>query len=122
MDYTHDWVNLLLAFQLAYSTSAHLVTGKTPSILEEGWKPFLPVDYLKRNLRSVHTTVKDFQKECGKQHVKILNNVWWKQKYAINRDMTRVTKTLTSGKETKSLSQHETSKIWKVLRKWETHL
>ncbi|MBW0468358.1 hypothetical protein O181_008073 [Austropuccinia psidii MF-1] len=33
--YTHDWVTLLPAVQLAYNTSQHSTTGKTPSLVEK---------------------------------------------------------------------------------------
>ncbi|MBW0530162.1 hypothetical protein O181_069877 [Austropuccinia psidii MF-1] len=46
-DYTHDWVTLLPAVQLAYNTSQHSTTGKPPSLVERGWNPLLPVDHLK---------------------------------------------------------------------------
>ncbi|MBW0575575.1 hypothetical protein O181_115290 [Austropuccinia psidii MF-1] len=34
--YTHDWVTLLPAAQLAYNTSQHSTTGKTPALVEKG--------------------------------------------------------------------------------------
>ncbi|MBW0594154.1 hypothetical protein O181_133869 [Austropuccinia psidii MF-1] len=34
--YTHDWVTLLQAVQLAYNTSQHYTTGKTPALVEKG--------------------------------------------------------------------------------------
>ncbi|MBW0580772.1 hypothetical protein O181_120487 [Austropuccinia psidii MF-1] len=34
--YTHDWVNLLPEVQLAYNTSQHYATGKSPSLVEKG--------------------------------------------------------------------------------------
>ncbi|MBW0584142.1 hypothetical protein O181_123857 [Austropuccinia psidii MF-1] len=58
--YTHDWVTLLPAFQLAYNTSQHSTTGKTPAVVEKGWNPLLPVDHLKKNLLTIHPTAKDF--------------------------------------------------------------
>ncbi|MBW0556437.1 hypothetical protein O181_096152 [Austropuccinia psidii MF-1] len=54
--YTHDWVTLLPAVQLAYSTSKHSTTGKTPALIEKGWNPLLPVDHLKKNLLTIHST------------------------------------------------------------------
>ncbi|MBW0499747.1 hypothetical protein O181_039462 [Austropuccinia psidii MF-1] len=45
--YTHDWVTLVSAVQLAYNTCQHSTTGKSPSWVEKGWNPLLPVDYLK---------------------------------------------------------------------------
>ncbi|MBW0528234.1 hypothetical protein O181_067949 [Austropuccinia psidii MF-1] len=58
--YTHDWVTLLPAVQLAYNTSQHSTTGKTTSLVEKGWNPLLPVDHLKKNLLTIHPTAKDF--------------------------------------------------------------
>ncbi|MBW0556528.1 hypothetical protein O181_096243 [Austropuccinia psidii MF-1] len=34
--YTHDWVSLLPAVKLAYDTSQHSTTGKTPALVEKG--------------------------------------------------------------------------------------
>ncbi|MBW0588075.1 hypothetical protein O181_127790 [Austropuccinia psidii MF-1] len=58
--YTHDWVTLLPAVQLAYNKSQHSTTGKKPALVEKGWDPLLPVDHLKKNLLSIHPTAKDF--------------------------------------------------------------
>ncbi|MBW0572649.1 hypothetical protein O181_112364 [Austropuccinia psidii MF-1] len=58
--YTHDWVTLLPAVQLAYNTSQHSTTGKTPALVEKGWNPLLPVDRLKKSLLTIHPTAKDF--------------------------------------------------------------
>ncbi|MBW0592944.1 hypothetical protein O181_132659 [Austropuccinia psidii MF-1] len=58
--YTHDWVTLLPAVQLAYNTSQHLTTGRTPALVEKGWNPLYPVDHLKKNLLTIHPTSKDF--------------------------------------------------------------
>ncbi|MBW0517039.1 hypothetical protein O181_056754 [Austropuccinia psidii MF-1] len=67
--YTHDWVTLLQAVQLAYNTSQHSITGKTPALVEKGWNPLLPVDPLKKDLLTIHPTVKDFhemwKRACG---------------------------------------------------------
>ncbi|MBW0495960.1 hypothetical protein O181_035675 [Austropuccinia psidii MF-1] len=58
--YTHDWVTLLPAFQLAYNTSQNSTTGETPALVEKGWNPLLPVDHVKKNLVTIHPTAKDF--------------------------------------------------------------
>ncbi|MBW0562403.1 hypothetical protein O181_102118 [Austropuccinia psidii MF-1] len=58
--YTHDWVNLLPAVQLAYNTIQHSTSGKTPALVEKGWNPLLGVDHLKKNLLTIHPTAKDF--------------------------------------------------------------
>ncbi|MBW0548047.1 hypothetical protein O181_087762 [Austropuccinia psidii MF-1] len=58
--YTHDWVTLLPAVQLAYNTSQHFTIGKTPALVEKGWNPLLPLDHLKKNLLTIHSTAKDF--------------------------------------------------------------
>ncbi|MBW0579545.1 hypothetical protein O181_119260 [Austropuccinia psidii MF-1] len=58
--YTHDWVTLLPAVQLAYNTSQHSTSGKTPALVEKGWNPLLPVDHLKKNRLTIHPTANDF--------------------------------------------------------------
>ncbi|MBW0501207.1 hypothetical protein O181_040922 [Austropuccinia psidii MF-1] len=58
--YTHDWVTLQPAVQLACNTSQHSTTEKTPAVVEKGWNPLLPVDHLKKNLLTIHPTAKDF--------------------------------------------------------------
>ncbi|MBW0571044.1 hypothetical protein O181_110759 [Austropuccinia psidii MF-1] len=58
--YTHDWVTLLPAVQLAYNTNQHSTAGKTPALVEKGWNPLLPVDHLKKYLLTIHPTAKDF--------------------------------------------------------------
>ncbi|MBW0564200.1 hypothetical protein O181_103915 [Austropuccinia psidii MF-1] len=42
--FTHDWCTLIPALELAYKTSIHASTGKTPAMLEKGWNPKLLVD------------------------------------------------------------------------------
>ncbi|MBW0492534.1 hypothetical protein O181_032249 [Austropuccinia psidii MF-1] len=59
-EYTHDWVTLLPAVQLAYNTSKNSTTGKTPAVVEKGLHPLLPVDHLEKNLLTIHSTAKDF--------------------------------------------------------------
>ncbi|MBW0511584.1 hypothetical protein O181_051299 [Austropuccinia psidii MF-1] len=58
--YTHDWVTLLRAVQLAYNTGQHSTMGKTPALVGKGWNPLLPVDHLKRNLLTIHPTAIEF--------------------------------------------------------------
>ncbi|MBW0552402.1 hypothetical protein O181_092117 [Austropuccinia psidii MF-1] len=58
--YTHDWVTLLPEFQLAYNTSQHFTTGKSPSLVEKAWNPLFPVNHLKKKLLTIHPTAKDF--------------------------------------------------------------
>ncbi|MBW0469264.1 hypothetical protein O181_008979 [Austropuccinia psidii MF-1] len=58
--YTHDWVTLLPEFQLAYNTSQHSTTGKTPSLVEKGWNNLWPVDHLKKSLLTLHPTGNNF--------------------------------------------------------------
>ncbi|MBW0484321.1 hypothetical protein O181_024036 [Austropuccinia psidii MF-1] len=59
-EYNHDWVTVLPEIQLPYNTSQHPTTGKSPSLVEKGWNPLLPVDHLKKNLLTIHPTAKDF--------------------------------------------------------------
>ncbi|MBW0541049.1 hypothetical protein O181_080764 [Austropuccinia psidii MF-1] len=44
------------SLELAYKTSIHASTGKTPAILEKGWNPKIPVDTLKEDLVDIHPT------------------------------------------------------------------
>ncbi|MBW0480828.1 hypothetical protein O181_020543 [Austropuccinia psidii MF-1] len=46
--YNHDWVTLLPAVQVVYKTSQNYTTGKSPSLVEKGWDPLLPVDRLNK--------------------------------------------------------------------------
>ncbi|MBW0523054.1 hypothetical protein O181_062769 [Austropuccinia psidii MF-1] len=57
---THDWVTLQPAIQLAYNTSQHSTTGKSPSLLGKLWNPAFPVDHLNKNLLTIHLKPKDF--------------------------------------------------------------
>ncbi|MBW0544033.1 hypothetical protein O181_083748 [Austropuccinia psidii MF-1] len=58
--YTHDWVKHLPGVQLAYKISQHFTTGKSPSLVENGWNPPLAVGHLKKNLLTIHPTAKYF--------------------------------------------------------------
>ncbi|MBW0482353.1 hypothetical protein O181_022068 [Austropuccinia psidii MF-1] len=58
--YTNDWVTLIPAVKLAYNTSQNSTTGESPSLVEKGRNPLLPVDLLKENLLTIHPTAKDF--------------------------------------------------------------
>ncbi|MBW0495731.1 hypothetical protein O181_035446 [Austropuccinia psidii MF-1] len=58
--YTHYWVILLPAVQLACNTTQHSTPGKSPSLAEKGKNPLFPVDYLKKNLLTIYITAKDF--------------------------------------------------------------
>ncbi|MBW0465273.1 hypothetical protein O181_004988 [Austropuccinia psidii MF-1] len=58
--YTHYWVTLIPEAQLAYNTSQHYTTGKSPSLAEKGWNTLLPEDNLKKNLLTIHPTAKHF--------------------------------------------------------------
>ncbi|MBW0512388.1 hypothetical protein O181_052103 [Austropuccinia psidii MF-1] len=53
---THDWCTLIPELELAYQTSIHYSTGKTPAILEKGWNPKLSVDTLKKDLVDINPT------------------------------------------------------------------
>ncbi|MBW0528013.1 hypothetical protein O181_067728 [Austropuccinia psidii MF-1] len=64
--YTHDWVTLLPEVQLAYNTAQHSTAGKSPSLVEKGWNPLLPVDHLKKNLLTIHPTANYSHDMCKK--------------------------------------------------------
>ncbi|MBW0590743.1 hypothetical protein O181_130458 [Austropuccinia psidii MF-1] len=59
--FTHDWCTLIPALELAYKTSIHASTGKTPAMLEKGWNPKLPADTLKKGLVYIHPTSSSFK-------------------------------------------------------------
>ncbi|MBW0586775.1 hypothetical protein O181_126490 [Austropuccinia psidii MF-1] len=59
--FTHDWCTLIPALELAYKTSIHASTCKTPAILEKGRNPKLPVDTLKKDLVYIHPTALRFK-------------------------------------------------------------
>ncbi|MBW0489951.1 hypothetical protein O181_029666 [Austropuccinia psidii MF-1] len=59
--YTHHWFTLITEVQLAYNTSQHSTTGKSPSLVEKVWNSLLPADHLTKNLLTIHPTAKDFQ-------------------------------------------------------------
>ncbi|MBW0564357.1 hypothetical protein O181_104072 [Austropuccinia psidii MF-1] len=63
--------------ELAYKTSVHSSTGKTPAILEKGWNPRLPAETLRKDLVYIHPTPSRFKMMLNKvkQHAKqILND------------------------------------------------
>ncbi|MBW0586181.1 hypothetical protein O181_125896 [Austropuccinia psidii MF-1] len=60
-DFTHDLCTLIPALELAYKTSIHSSTGKTPEMLEKGWNPRLPYDTLKNYLVDIHPIASRFK-------------------------------------------------------------
>ncbi|MBW0567140.1 hypothetical protein O181_106855 [Austropuccinia psidii MF-1] len=58
---THDWCTLITALELAYKTSIHAATGKTPAMLQKGWNPKLPVYNLKQDSVDIHPTALSFK-------------------------------------------------------------
>ncbi|MBW0510811.1 hypothetical protein O181_050526 [Austropuccinia psidii MF-1] len=59
--FTNDWCTLITELELAYKTTIHASTGKTPEMLEKGWSPKLPVDTLKKDLVDIHPTASSFK-------------------------------------------------------------
>ncbi|MBW0485472.1 hypothetical protein O181_025187 [Austropuccinia psidii MF-1] len=59
--FTHDWCTLIPALELAYKTSVHSSSGKTPSILEKGWNLKLPEDTLRKDAIDIHSTASIFK-------------------------------------------------------------
>ncbi|MBW0546477.1 hypothetical protein O181_086192 [Austropuccinia psidii MF-1] len=58
--FTHAWCTLIPALELAYKTSIHASTVKTPAMLEKGGNPKIPVDTLKKDLVDIHPTASSF--------------------------------------------------------------
>ncbi|MBW0499185.1 hypothetical protein O181_038900 [Austropuccinia psidii MF-1] len=58
--YTHDFVTILPAVQIAYNTSQHSTKGKSSSRVEKRWNTVLPTDHFKKDLLYIHPTAKDF--------------------------------------------------------------
>ena len=67
--YTHDWVSLLPILELAYCTSIHSTTGKPPAILEKGWIPNLPRNFLKQDSVDIHPTALAYGKIFEKARI-----------------------------------------------------
>ncbi|MBW0527909.1 hypothetical protein O181_067624 [Austropuccinia psidii MF-1] len=59
--FTHDWCTLIPDLELAYKTSMHSSTGKTPAKLEKDWNPRLPHPTLKKDLVDIHPTASSFK-------------------------------------------------------------
>ncbi|MBW0540246.1 hypothetical protein O181_079961 [Austropuccinia psidii MF-1] len=88
--YSHDWVTLVPEVQLAYNTSQHSNTRKTPALVEKGWNALLPVDHLKKNCLTIHPTAKDlhemWKRACDKAYkciaeAKEYNKQRWDKSY-----------------------------------------
>ena len=58
--YSHDWSTLLPALELAYNTSVHSSTGKTPFEIERGWNVRFPRDIIRKNTINMHPTATSF--------------------------------------------------------------
>ncbi|MBW0497449.1 hypothetical protein O181_037164 [Austropuccinia psidii MF-1] len=59
--FTHDWCTLMPALELAYKTSIHASTGKSPEMLEKGLNPKLTVNTLKKYLVDIYPTASSFK-------------------------------------------------------------
>ncbi|MBW0577939.1 hypothetical protein O181_117654 [Austropuccinia psidii MF-1] len=59
--FTHYRCTLLPALELAYKTSIHASTNKTPAILEKGWNPKLPQGSLRKELVEINPTAASFK-------------------------------------------------------------
>ncbi|MBW0547325.1 hypothetical protein O181_087040 [Austropuccinia psidii MF-1] len=65
--FTHDWCNLIPDLELAYETSIHSSTGKTPAMLEKCWNPRLPYNTLKKDLVNIHPKARSFKMMLDKE-------------------------------------------------------
>ncbi|MBW0517958.1 hypothetical protein O181_057673 [Austropuccinia psidii MF-1] len=59
--FTNYWCTLLPALELAYKTSIQASTNQTPAVLEKGWKPIFPQDFLRTVLVHLHPTAASFK-------------------------------------------------------------
>ncbi|MBW0530748.1 hypothetical protein O181_070463 [Austropuccinia psidii MF-1] len=59
--FTHYWCTILTALELAYKKLIHSITNQTSAILEKGWKPRLPQDYLRKDFVEIHPTDASFK-------------------------------------------------------------
>ncbi|MBW0491204.1 hypothetical protein O181_030919 [Austropuccinia psidii MF-1] len=59
--FTHDWCTLIPDLELAYKTSIHSSTVKTPEMLEKGYNTRIPYDTLKNDLVDIHPTARSFK-------------------------------------------------------------
>ncbi|MBW0540223.1 hypothetical protein O181_079938 [Austropuccinia psidii MF-1] len=86
--FTHYLCNLIPALDLAYKTSIHYSTGKTPEILEKGWNPILTHDTLKKDLVDIHLIARSFKiilhkerhhaNRCMQDSFKYAKEIWEK--------------------------------------------
>ncbi|MBW0547473.1 hypothetical protein O181_087188 [Austropuccinia psidii MF-1] len=58
---TNYWCTLLPELELSYRTSSHASTNQAPAILEKGWNPKLPQDFLRKELVEIHPTASSFK-------------------------------------------------------------
>ena len=70
--YTHDWVSLLPALEIAYNSSKHSSSKQIPYVLERGWIPRMPKNTINDQLPHVHPTALDFKKmlDITRDHAK----------------------------------------------------
>ncbi|MBW0507651.1 hypothetical protein O181_047366 [Austropuccinia psidii MF-1] len=59
--FTHYWCNILPELELEYKTSIHASTNQTLAIIEKGWNPKPPQDYLRKELIEIHHTAASFK-------------------------------------------------------------
>ncbi|MBW0536075.1 hypothetical protein O181_075790 [Austropuccinia psidii MF-1] len=84
--FTHDWCTLIPALELAYNTSIHSSTGKTPEMLEKGCNSRLPYETLREKLLNIHPTDSGFkimldkarhhEKRCIQDYFKYVKTRW----------------------------------------------
>ncbi|MBW0508013.1 hypothetical protein O181_047728 [Austropuccinia psidii MF-1] len=74
--------------EMAYKTSIHCSTGKTPAMLEKGWNPRVPYGTLKKDLVDIHPTASSFKlmldkarhhlNRCMQDSFKYAKEIWYK--------------------------------------------
>ncbi|MBW0499810.1 hypothetical protein O181_039525 [Austropuccinia psidii MF-1] len=76
--FTHHLCTLLPGLELAYKTSMHASTNKSPAIPENGWNTKLPQASLRKDLVEIHSTassIKEVLDKARKHAVRLTGSI-----------------------------------------------